>query len=167
MSIADCENVEEPLDDIVDPGLFSGWDAEGIEDRGSRPGSDLLTPGDRGGEDQLGEGHVPRRRRQPAVRREQSTDELSSRRLNVDGFLAWLGFVEVVFALLIALCTDMSTSVGSGSALAVGMFLTTLSFVVTTPGDWEQNPGHCPHLSKVPGEFLVKDLVLLGARAGP
>src|SRR6516165_4101548 len=49
-----------------------------------------------------------------------------------------------------------------GSALAVGMFLTTLSFLVTTPGVWEPSAGGFPALSAVPGQFLIKDLALLG-----
>jgi uncharacterized membrane protein YkgB len=42
------------------------------------------------------------------------------------------------------------------------MFLTTLSFLVTTPG-WEKSLGGFPALSAMPGQFLLKDLVLLGA----
>ena len=56
-------------------------------------------------------------------------------------------------------------AVGSGLArygLAVGMFLTTLSFLVTTPGVWEPSAGGFPALSALPGQFLIKDLALLG-----
>jgi uncharacterized membrane protein YkgB len=42
------------------------------------------------------------------------------------------------------------------------MFLTTLSFILTTPG-WEPSLGGFPALSGDVGEFLIKDLVLLGA----
>jgi uncharacterized membrane protein YkgB len=42
------------------------------------------------------------------------------------------------------------------------MFLTTLSFLVTTPGVWEPSLGGFPALSHRPGEFLLKDLALLG-----
>jgi uncharacterized membrane protein YkgB len=49
-----------------------------------------------------------------------------------------------------------------GSGLAVGMFLTTLSFLFTTPG-WEPTLGGFPALSAMPGQFLLKDVVLLGA----
>lgn len=48
-----------------------------------------------------------------------------------------------------------------GSALAAGMFLTTLSFLLSTPG-WEPTLGF-PALSVAPGQFLLKDVVLLGA----
>jgi reactive chlorine resistance protein C len=50
-----------------------------------------------------------------------------------------------------------------GSVLAVGMFLTTLSFMLTTPGVWEATEGGFPALSVVPGQFVLKDVVLLGA----
>jgi reactive chlorine resistance protein C len=49
------------------------------------------------------------------------------------------------------------------SALAVGMFLTTLSFVLSTPGVWEASLGGFPAVSVLPGQFLLKDIVLLGA----
>ena len=49
-----------------------------------------------------------------------------------------------------------------GSALAVGMFLTTLSFLVTTPGVWASSAGGFPALSAFPGQALIKDLALLG-----
>jgi uncharacterized membrane protein YkgB len=42
------------------------------------------------------------------------------------------------------------------------MFLTTLSFLVTTPGVWEPSAGGFPALSAIPGQFLIKDLALLG-----
>ncbi len=48
-------------------------------------------------------------------------------------------------------------------AEAVGMFSTTLSFLLTTPGVWEASAGGFPALSVVPGQFLIKDVVLLGA----
>ena len=48
-----------------------------------------------------------------------------------------------------------------GSGLAAGMFLTTLSFLVTTPG-WEPSLGNFPALSAMPGQFVLKDVVLLG-----
>jgi len=42
------------------------------------------------------------------------------------------------------------------------MFLTTLSFLFSTPG-WEPSLGGFPALSGDVGEFLIKDVVLLGA----
>ena len=46
------------------------------------------------------------------------------------------------------------------------MFLTTLSFLVTTPAVWEPSAGGFPALSALPGQFLIKDLALLGIALG-
>jgi reactive chlorine resistance protein C len=43
------------------------------------------------------------------------------------------------------------------------MFVTTLSFLLTTPGVWEASLGGFPAISVLPGQFLLKDVVLLGA----
>jgi reactive chlorine resistance protein C len=57
----------------------------------------------------------------------------------------------------------VSTGIAAvGSGLAVLMFLTTLSFLFSTPG-WEASLSGFPALSALPGQFLVKDVVLLGA----
>jgi uncharacterized membrane protein YkgB len=82
--------------------------------------------------------------------------------ISVPGFSAMLGVVEVTIALLIAARPFAPWVSALGSALAVGMFLTTLSFLVTTPGVWEPSLGGFPALSAVPGQFLIKDLALLG-----
>src|SRR6516165_3220707 len=82
--------------------------------------------------------------------------------LSVRSFSAALGVVEVAVALLIAARPLSPRASALGSALAVGMFLTTLSFLVTTPGVWEPSAGGFPALSGKPGQFLIKDLALLG-----
>jgi uncharacterized membrane protein YkgB len=82
---------------------------------------------------------------------------------SVQGFAAMLGATEIVVALLIASRPLSTRAALVGSALAVGMFLATLSFLLTTPGVWETSAGGFPALSVVPGQFLVKDLVLFGA----
>src|SRR5262249_53561841 len=78
------------------------------------------------------------------------------------GFSALLGVVEVAIALLIAARPFWPRASALGSALAVGMFLTTLSFLVTTPGVWASSAGGFPALSALPGQFLIKDMALLG-----
>jgi uncharacterized membrane protein YkgB len=78
------------------------------------------------------------------------------------GFSAVLGVVELTVALLIAARQFSPRACVVGSALAVGMFLTTLSFLATTPGVWEPSAGGFPALSGAPGQFLLKDLALLG-----
>jgi uncharacterized membrane protein YkgB len=77
-------------------------------------------------------------------------------------FSAVLGVVEVAVALLIAARPFSPRAAAVGGALAVGMFLTTLSFLFTTPRVWEPSLGGFPALSGKPGQFLIKDLALLG-----
>ena len=82
--------------------------------------------------------------------------------MSVRGFSAVLGVVELTVAILIAARPFSPRASAFGSALAVGMFLTTLSFLVTTPGVWEPSLGGFPALSGAPGQFLIKDLALAG-----
>jgi uncharacterized membrane protein YkgB len=82
--------------------------------------------------------------------------------MSVRGFAAMLGVIEVGAAALIAARPFSHKACVLGSALAVGMFLTTLSFLATTPGVWEPSAGGFPALSGKPGQFLMKDLALLG-----
>ena len=65
---------------------------------------------------------------------------------SVGGFSAFLGVVEIAIGLLIALRPVWPLGSAVGSGLAAGMFLTTLSFLVTTPG-WEPSLGGFPALS--------------------
>jgi len=73
-----------------------------------------------------------------------------------------LGIVEVSIAILIGLRHWSAKASAIGSALAVLMFLTTLSFLFSTPG-WEPSLGGFPALSGAVGQFLIKDVVLPGA----
>ena len=82
--------------------------------------------------------------------------------LTVRQFSDGLGVVEVVIALLIAARPWSPKASAVGSAVAVLMFLTTLSFLFSTPG-WEPSLGGFPALSGAVGQFLIKDVVLLGA----
>src|SRR6266851_1680820 len=77
-------------------------------------------------------------------------------------FAAGLGIVEISIAILIALRPWSRKACAIGSAIAVLMFLTTLSFLLSTPG-WEPSLGGFPALSGAVGQFLLKDVVLLGA----
>lgn len=77
-------------------------------------------------------------------------------------FAALLGASELLIAGLIAARPFSAMASAVGSALAVGMFLTTLSFLLSTPGVIEPSLGF-PALSVLPGQFLIKDVVLLGA----
>ena len=71
-----------------------------------------------------------------------------------------LGVVEIAIGLMIAARAFAPSVSAVGSLLAVGMFLSTLSFLITTRGAWLE--GTVLGLS-VPGQFLLKDVVLLGA----
>jgi len=82
--------------------------------------------------------------------------------LSVRAFSNLLGTVEVAVAVMMALRPVSPRIAAVGSGMAVMMFLTTLSFLFSTPG-WEPSLGGFPALSVVPGQFLLKDVVLLGA----
>ena len=82
--------------------------------------------------------------------------------LDVRDFSRGLGTVEIAIALLIAVGPVWPKLSIAGSLGGIGMFLTTLSFVITTPGVWQAGYGF-PALAGFPGQFLVKDVVLLGA----
>lgn len=73
-----------------------------------------------------------------------------------------LGTMEIVAALLIALRPVWPRASAIGSALAVVLFLGTLSFLFTTPGVVKTHAAGLPVLSALPGQFLLKDLVLIG-----
>lgn len=73
-----------------------------------------------------------------------------------------LGTMEIFAALLIALRPRWPRASAAGGALAVLLFLGTVSFLVATPGVVATHAHGIPVLSALPGQFLLKDLVLLG-----
>ena len=81
--------------------------------------------------------------------------------LSIRFFSAMLGSIEIGTAILLSLRDVSPIASAAGSVLAMGLFATTLSFLVTTPG-WEHTLGF-PALSAMPGQFLLKDIVLFGA----
>ena len=81
--------------------------------------------------------------------------------LTVRALAATLGTLEIIAAVLIALRVLSPRWSAVGSAMAILLFLGTLSFLFTTPG--VTVGGGFPVLSVLPGQFLLKDLVLLGA----
>ncbi len=72
-----------------------------------------------------------------------------------------VGVTEIALGSLIAAKPLLPRASVIGGLGAVGMFATTLSFLVTTPGVWQEDHS-APKLSMV-GQFLIKDGVLLGA----
>src|SRR5262245_43848112 len=83
--------------------------------------------------------------------------------LTVRAFSNALGVVEVAIAILIGRrhWSAKASALGSAGAMLV-VLSPTLSFLFSTPG-WEPSLGEFPSLSALPGQFLLKDVVLLGA----
>jgi len=79
---------------------------------------------------------------------------------SVRTFAAVLGTAEIIAALLIAARPLWPRASAVGSAMGVLLFAGTLSFLFTTPGVLAASG--FPVLSVLPGQFLLKDLVLLG-----
>ena len=82
--------------------------------------------------------------------------------MSIQGFSNFLGVLETSVGVLIAgrlLSPKLSLL---GGIVSAGLFVTTLSFMLTTPGVFEQSLGF-PAISVVPGQFLLKDLGLLAA----
>jgi len=82
--------------------------------------------------------------------------------LGVQGLANLVGVTEIATAILLTVGRFYPRIGLIGSSVAILMFLTTLTFLVTTPG-WEPTLGGFPALSGSVGQFLVKDFVLLGA----
>lgn len=80
---------------------------------------------------------------------------------SVQTFSTMLGVLEVVTALLIIAKPRFAALSAFGSAVAVLLFASTLSFLFTTPGVGESSAGGFPLLSMT-GQFLIKDVVLIG-----
>ena len=81
--------------------------------------------------------------------------------LSIQQFSNTLGVIELLIAAGLLLGATRPL-IGIISALgAFGMFFTTLSFMLTTPGTFEPTLGF-PALSVVPGQFLIKDAASLG-----
>lgn len=77
--------------------------------------------------------------------------------------VAWgLGTMEIAAAFLIAARPLSARLSAIGSAMAIVLFCGTLSFLFTTPGVVSRFAGPVPVLSALPGQFLLKDLVLIG-----
>jgi reactive chlorine resistance protein C len=72
-----------------------------------------------------------------------------------------IGAIEIVVALLIALRPFSARLSFAGSIGALITFLLTVSFLVSTPGAFQFSHGFL--LLGDAGQFLIKDLVLLGA----
>ena len=82
--------------------------------------------------------------------------------MSVRSFSNTLGCIEIGTALLISMRSISPKASALGGLLSIGLFATTLSFLISAPG-WEPSLGGFPALSAFPGQFLLKDIVLFGA----
>jgi uncharacterized membrane protein YkgB len=76
-------------------------------------------------------------------------------------FSALLGVVELAAAVLLAIKPLAPKLSIIGSLLAIVLFISTVSYLFTTPGVGEPAGGGFPAISLI-GEFLLKDIPLLG-----
>lgn len=81
---------------------------------------------------------------------------------SLQGAANLIGGIEIATALLIVIGARIPRVAIAGSLGAIATFAVTLSFLVTAPG-WEPSLGGFPALSVVPGQFVLKDSVLLAA----
>lgn len=79
----------------------------------------------------------------------------------VQGLSDALGTVEIIAAVLILTRPWWPIVSAAGSALTAVLFVGTISLLFSTPGIVEA--GGFPLLSVLPGQFLIKDIVLFGA----
>jgi uncharacterized membrane protein YkgB len=77
------------------------------------------------------------------------------------GVSAIIGVIEISAAILLILRPWSALAGAAGAALIAVTLAVTLTFVFTAPG-WEPSLGGFPFLSVLPGQFLIKDLPLLG-----
>ena len=73
-----------------------------------------------------------------------------------------IGTIEIAIAIALAIGPIYRPAAIVGALGAIATFAVTLTFLVTAPG-WEASLGGFPALSVVPGQFLLKDIVLLAA----
>lgn len=82
--------------------------------------------------------------------------------LGVRGFSDLLGVVEIVLALLIC-CRPILPKVSAWGSIGASItFILTLSLLFSTPGIIQEGYSF-PFISPMPGQFVLKDFVLLGA----
>lgn len=71
-----------------------------------------------------------------------------------------IGTIEIATAAALALGVKFKPAAVAGALGAIATFSITLTFLFSAPG-WEASLGGFPALSVVPGQFLLKDIVLL------
>ena len=81
--------------------------------------------------------------------------------ISIDAFGRLNGSIELITAALLAVKPWFPKASVVGGIFASLFFVTTLSFMITTPGTGEASAGGFPVLS-ADGEFLMKDIALIG-----
>ncbi|WP_454752895.1 YkgB family protein [Cupriavidus necator] len=74
-----------------------------------------------------------------------------------------IGVLELSTAAALILGAFQPIFSALGAAMSAATYLITLTFILTTPGVAEATAGGLPAISAMPGQFLLKDLVLLAA----
>jgi uncharacterized membrane protein YkgB len=83
--------------------------------------------------------------------------------LGVQGASYVIGAIELSTAAALILGAFQPIFSALGAAMSAATFVITLTFFLSTPGVAEPMAGGFPAISVVPGQFLLKDLVLLAA----
>jgi uncharacterized membrane protein YkgB len=83
--------------------------------------------------------------------------------LSVQAVSTLIGIGEVMVAGMLLARPWSARASAIGGVGAIVIFVTTLSFLVTTPGAWASIPGWPIPMPGAAGGFLIKDLFLLGA----
>ncbi|OMC49596.1 DUF417 family protein [Mycobacterium sp. IS-1264] len=81
--------------------------------------------------------------------------------ISIDAFGRFNGSIELIIAALLAVKPWYPKASVVGGIFASLFFVTTLTFMITTPGVGEASAGGFPILS-ADGEFLMKDIALIG-----
>ncbi len=84
-----------------------------------------------------------------------------NRRMGLRKTAKFIGITEIALGALIVARPLSPRASALGSLGATAMFLTTLSFLRTMPGVWQED--HGPPALSMEGQFLAKDGVLLAA----
>lgn len=81
----------------------------------------------------------------------------------VQGASYVIGILELSTAAALILGAFQPIFSALGAAMSAATYFITLTFFLSTPGVAEQTAGGFPAISAAPGQFLLKDLVLLAA----
>ena len=81
----------------------------------------------------------------------------------VQGESNFIGFIQLATAFALTAGAFSALFSALGAAMSMCFSLITFSFFVTTPGVTESSAGGFPAISTVPGQFLLKDTVMIAA----